>query len=86
MKYWLFQADPSRYDLLTEITAREGDDWHPTCHINDMEKGDEVVLWQSGPSADVYGFAELTTYVYGRRGRCKVRIGNILIPASSPTG
>ena len=79
MKYWLFQADPSRYDLLTEITAREGDDWHPTCHINDMEKGDEVVLWQSGPAAGVYGFAELTRGAYGRRGHSKVDIGKMVL-------
>jgi|GEM_PF-1402430 len=79
MKYWLFQAVPSVYDLLTEITARKGDVWHPTCHIDDMKKGDKVVLWQSGPSAGVYGFAELTTGAYGRRGHSRVGIGKMAL-------
>jgi hypothetical protein len=52
-KVWLFQANPSDYDLLKKIPLLLGktDDWGVKRYRKQLEVGDEVILWQAGAEA-----------------------------------
>lgn len=61
--YWLFQANPKQWDLaahLPEWQVGEADTWVAAQYRTEMHPGDSVVLWQAGPEAGVYAFAEIT--------------------------
>jgi len=64
MKTWLFHADPESYDLQKETIKGRVDDWRPRVYVDEMEKGDRVVLWQSGTSGGVHGFGHLAGRSY----------------------
>lgn len=59
MKTWLFHAHPESYDLQKETIKGCVEEWRPWVYVDEMEKGDRVVLWQSGPSGGVHGFGHL---------------------------
>jgi len=66
MNYWLFQANEDEYRLTAEIPKRlgKGDDWGAPRYRDRLKEGDTVVLWQSGPSAGIYGLGKLTGTPY----------------------
>jgi hypothetical protein len=76
-KYWLFGADPKRYNLMEEIPVRldNGDSWRAAHHWKDLAVGDEVILWQHGPRGGVYAFGKLTSNTYKHGSEWRVNIG-----------
>ena len=48
MKTWLFHADPESYDLQKKIIKGCVEDWRPWVYVDEMEKGDRVVLCSDG--------------------------------------
>ena len=65
MQFWLFQANDD-YELNEQVPARlgKGDSWLARRYRDDMEVGDKLILWQSGPAAGVYAFGELASTPY----------------------
>ncbi len=59
--YWVFQANPSHYDLADGLATGEGiDTWTVTKHLKEIKAGDKVILWSTGPQAGCYALAEIT--------------------------
>ncbi len=61
-RFWLFQANPKQWDLLTHLPAMPPghvEDWTVTRHRADMKAGDGIVLWQGGSDAGVYALSRL---------------------------
>jgi len=63
MTTWIFQANPKWFDLVGAVSNFTEMSWLARQHANDIEPGDRVFLWLSGPSAGVVGVAEVTTSV-----------------------
>lgn len=66
---WIFQANPSQYDLASALREREPgdpDEWNVSQHRAAMRPGDIVLLWLSGKGAGVVAVGELTGEPYER--------------------
>ena len=66
---WLFQANPRFWDLERDLESRtegDSDSWLVTRMGNEMEPGDSIVFWQSGPNAGIYALGVLTSRVHER--------------------
>jgi hypothetical protein len=60
MNTWLFQSNPSRFDLDAFLAAKPAEtEWLVSRHMDRIQPGDRVFLWRSGDDAGV--FAEATT-------------------------
>jgi MoxR-like ATPase len=60
---WLFQANPTVFNLAEEIETRkrgDEDDWTATRYRDEMRPGQAVLLWQGGSKAGIYAVGELT--------------------------
>jgi hypothetical protein len=67
---WLFQANPKIYNLsaqLKEVTVGSMDDWLVTSYRNEMDPGDRVLLWESGPQGGLLAIGELTGEPFQRK-------------------
>ena len=69
-KVWVFQAVPERYDILVEVskrlsTSERGDNWSVTRHEAEMQVGQRVLLWRSGPDGGIHGTGTLSSLPYG---------------------
>jgi predicted RNA-binding protein with PUA-like domain len=62
-RYWLFQANPSYFDLVGALKAGALRTWQVNQHRKEIQQGDRVVLWLSGSDAGVYGLATVTSDV-----------------------
>lgn len=66
-RIWLFQANPSVFDLDEDLEyAQVGDEanWTVTRYGDEMEAGDLVILWQAGKDAGIRALGELTGRPY----------------------
>jgi hypothetical protein len=79
MNIWLFQADPKYYNIEKRVSPRLLEDWCPRVHLHEMEKGDKVILWQSGPKGGVYAFGELAGKPYKAKGEFRVDLRSELL-------
>ena len=62
-KYWLFQANPSMYDLVGALRAGALNAWQVNQHKKEIHPGDRVIIWQSEPASGFYGMATVMTEV-----------------------
>ena len=62
-RYWLFQANPSMYDLVGALRARVLNAWQVNQHKKEIHPGDRVIIWQSGAASGCYGLATVMTEV-----------------------
>jgi hypothetical protein len=62
-KYWLFQANPSMYDLVGALRAGVLNTWQVNQHKKEIHPGDRVIIWQSGAASGFYGLATVMTEV-----------------------
>ena len=53
--YWIFQANPTRYDLASALAQRKELDWLALQRANEMHVGDRVFMWEAGANAGVVG-------------------------------
>jgi MoxR-like ATPase/predicted RNA-binding protein with PUA-like domain len=58
---WLFQANPSIYDIDLALSELDELPWTLRQYKADVKKGDKVYIWRSGPDAGVVGTATVTT-------------------------
>jgi len=67
MNYWVFQATPHRYDLISAISNLDTDRWTvPHQYRAQLRKGDRVFFWKAAGKegrAGVYAFGEITSDV-----------------------
>ena len=62
-RHWLFQADPKLFDLRGALRDGALPHWQVNQHKKDIQLGDRVVIWQSGPDAGAYAFATINSKV-----------------------
>lgn len=60
-RYWLFQGNPSVFDIDTALRNHLVSDWTVTAHRTKMQVGDKVIIWMSGSNSGCYALAELSS-------------------------
>jgi hypothetical protein len=60
---WVFQANPTRYDILNALSDTEVQryTWMINQHKNNIKKGDIALIWMSGKEAGIYAVAEIAS-------------------------
>ena len=58
IKTWIFQANPSKYDILNAFTDIE-DEFTTTRYIKQIQQGDNALLWISGKEAGIYAIGKI---------------------------
>jgi 5-methylcytosine-specific restriction protein B len=58
--YWIFQANPDTFDLVTAIQKNLLTTWSVTSHKNEIQSGDKVIIWATGKESGCYALAEVT--------------------------
>ena len=62
-QYWLFQANPKIFRLREALRAEVLETFAVKAHWRSIQKGDKVIIWQTGKEAGVYALAEVTSEV-----------------------
>lgn len=67
---WIFQAVPSRYEILEEVPRllglkEQGDNWMVSRHEAEMAIGQRILLWRSGTDGGIYGTGKIGSLPYG---------------------
>jgi hypothetical protein len=77
-KYWIFQSNPQRYDLLRELQSGSPDpSWSANQHRDEMKKGDKIFFRISGSRKGIYATGTIESIPYRRKdqfGDWKVKI------------
>jgi Restriction endonuclease/EVE domain len=64
---WVFQCNPKRYDLASELEKGIGtDDWSMNQHRELVSPGDRVFFWQTGSNARLLAVGHVDSPVYER--------------------
>lgn len=58
---WIFQANPSMYDIHTSLAVEAEEYWNCNQHYAKIKAGDRVLVWISGKKAGVYAVGTVTT-------------------------
>jgi hypothetical protein len=58
--YWVFQGNPDHYDFKTALERETLDDWTVSSHVEEIKKGDKVILWITGKESGCYALGEIT--------------------------
>lgn len=53
MRYWLFQANPEKYDITTALKNMKTIPWALRQHSGDVLPGDRALIWASGREGGV---------------------------------
>src|SRR6185437_15343013 len=56
---WIFQANPTLYDVRGALKALKVDTWLVSRYDDEIRTGDRVYLWESGKEAGIVGLAEV---------------------------
>lgn len=59
--YWIFQANPDRYNIVTSLEKENAEYWNLRQHWKDVRKGDNVFIWLSGGEAGIYARGTVLT-------------------------
>jgi hypothetical protein len=59
MKYWVIKANPKRYRYEGHLRPGKEENWHSKRPPADIQSGDRLFLWESGPLRRVVGFGEV---------------------------
>ncbi|MEN0048181.1 MAG: AAA family ATPase [Bacteroidota bacterium] len=62
-QYWLFQANPKIFRLREALRAEVLETFAVKSHWRSIQKGDKVIIWQTGKKAGVYALAEIVSEV-----------------------
>jgi hypothetical protein len=64
-KYWIFQSNPQRYDLLGDLLSGNPDpSWSANQHRDEMEKGDKIFFRISGSRKGIYATGSIESSPY----------------------
>lgn len=61
--YWLFQGNPSIYNITKALNANHLKSWKVAAHKDKIKIGDKVIIWQTGSNACCCALAEVTSEV-----------------------
>ena len=64
VNYWVFQCNPAKFDVISELEKGELSDWTVDSHKDKIKEGDKVILWVTGKQAGCYALCETTSGVY----------------------
>jgi hypothetical protein len=56
---WIFQANPTRFDIVGALEALDTIAWRVPQHTGSVAAGDIVVIWRSGPEAGIVGLGRV---------------------------
>ena len=56
---WIFQANPSRYDIHTSLRREAEELWNCNQHFRRIKSGDRVLVWVSGDEAGIYAVGSI---------------------------
>lgn len=59
-KTWIFQGDPTTYDVRAAVRKLSRITWRLNQHKDDVETGHHVYLWESGSEAGIVAVAEIS--------------------------
>jgi len=62
--YWVFQCNPLKFDVFTELKNNSVSNWSVDAHKDKIKNGDKVILWVTGNQAGCYALCETTSDVY----------------------
>ncbi len=65
-RWWVFQCSPRKYDLDSALSQRSEVTWLVNRYANEIQVGDGVFLWASGPSAGIRAVATIISSVEPR--------------------
>ena len=60
-KYWLFQANPTKYRIFEALEQKEEDYWNLNQHASHVNVGDRVLIWICGNAAGIYAVGTVMT-------------------------
>lgn len=60
-KYWLFQANPTRYRIHEALEQKAEDYWNLNQHASQISVGDRVLIWICGDEAGIYAVGTVVT-------------------------
>ena len=64
-KYWIFQSNPKRYDLLRDLESGNPDpSWSANQHRSEMKKGDKIFFRISGSKKGIYAIGTIESAPY----------------------
>jgi len=64
-KYWIFQSNPNRYDLLRDLESGNPDlSWSANQHRSEMKKGDKIFFRISGSKKGIYAIGTIESAPY----------------------
>lgn len=61
--YWVFQCNPSQYDIFNEWQGKTQEIWSVSAHKKEIKSGDKVILWVTGNKSGCYGLCTVTSEV-----------------------
>ncbi|MBB6462390.1 AAA family ATPase [Flammeovirga kamogawensis] len=64
VNYWVFQGNPSVFDIERSLREKILDNWTVTAHKDKIKEGDKVILWVTGNKSGCYALAEVTSKPY----------------------
>ena len=59
VKYWVFQSNPKRYDIVGALRDGKVKSWDIKTHKGDIKKGDRVIVWVTGKEAGCHALCEI---------------------------
>jgi len=67
-KYWIFQSNPQRYDLLGDLESGSPDpSWSANQHRDEMKKGDKIFFRVSGSRKGIYAIGSIESSPYRKK-------------------
>lgn len=63
-KYWVFQANPKIYDVLTALKDNAVNTWSVKAHLKEIKEGDKIILWVTGDKKGCYALGEVKSEIY----------------------
>jgi hypothetical protein len=67
-KYWIFQSNPQRYDLLGDLESGSPDpSWSANQHRDEMKKGDKIFFRISGSRKGIYATGSIESSPYRKK-------------------
>jgi len=61
--YWIFQANPEKYDIEGALKKDVIKHWLVIQHIDKIAKGDKVIIWVTGKESGCYALTEVVSEV-----------------------
>jgi EVE domain len=61
LRTWLFQANPSKYQIHESLQLEKKEYWNLRQHAKEVQVGDRVLIWICGKGAGIYATGKVLT-------------------------